>query len=1172
MFNNQVIAGSSGQGGGFYDFPLEQSLRFNDDDNAYLSRTPASAGNRKTWTFSCWVKRGKVSDTDAQILTAYTSASDTTNIIFQSGGAIQWYDYISGYRVHLVTNALYRDVGSWYHLLFQLDTSNATSGDRAKIYVNGERVTSFSTEVYPSLNADLKMNTAIEHRIGDTAQFAREFDGYMAEVNFIDGQALDPTSFGEFKSGIWIPKDPTGLTYGTNGFRLNFADTVEASGFNALTWTGTGQSQALSGLGFSPDLIWQKSRNFSDNHFLVDSVRGVNQGLSSNLTAAEVTSGASNDMVSFDADGFTTGVPQNYSSAGSNGYNIVSWCWDAGSGSPVSNTDGSITSTVKANTDYGFSIATYTGTGANATIGHGLGQTPDAVIVKQRSAAGNHWVVWTNALSGTQFLYLDSTGTTNTNANIWNSTTPTSSVFSVGSDAQTNGSGNNLVAYCFAEKTGYSKFGSYNGTGSSGLSVTGLGFKPAFLMVKSSTAAESWQILDNTREVAPDEKQDLLYANLSNAEATMSGNVEFTDDGFNVNTTIGNFNLSGQTYLFMAFADTRDAAFWRDVSGQGNDWQPNNLTFSDVVPDAPSNNFATNRKGLNQTASEGNLRFERTANVNNHTGNFPNMCAKSGKWYAELRMIDSGIDTAAFAVVEGRSFSPTTDTTAYQYTVDGNTVADGKGYYSWLINARKDDGYAQTETAYGTALTANVAAIIMCALDLDNGKVWWGKDGTWFNSGDPAAGTNAAFTSSNLTDSKDGFGFASSLYTGRGGAYHIFNYGQDSTFAGARAAGGNADENGYGDFAYAPPSGYLSLCSANLPSGAIDTLNDETPEDYFNTVLWTGDDANPRSLTGIGFQPDFVWTKQRSSNGGGFTSHQLYDNVRGTQKLLRSNTTDAELANPSNGGIQSFDADGFTIQGSSASVNMNDNTETYVGWNWKAGGTGVSNTDGSITSTVSVGATSQQNWFSVVKYTGTGGNDSYGHGLNIAPNMIITKDMTDPANWAVYVSNIGTGKYLQLNSTAGTVTNSVIYPSVSSTTIGVGVQGDGSITNTSGDNYISYCFANAENLCKVGNYVGNGSTDGTFIHTGFRPAFVMVKRTDSANMWLMMDDKRYTYNVMGVGLRADTSEAEFGWNPSKDFLSNGFKVRTSNGAENASGGSYIYLALASQPFKYANAR
>ncbi|MEL0193440.1 MAG: hypothetical protein VW865_14220, partial [Halieaceae bacterium] len=514
-------------------------------------------------------------------------------------------------------------------------------------------------------------NTAIEHRIGDTAQFAREFDGYMAEVNFIDGTAYDESSFGETKSGIWVPKDPSGLTYGTNGFRLNFGDTVEANGFNTVTYTGNGSSQSVSGVGFSssPDFVWIKERSSTSSHILVNSVRGANKLLSSNTADAEQTD--ANKVASLDSDGFSLGSS---GAVNQSGQTYVAWCWDAGSGSSGSNTDGTITSTVKANQTYGFSTLHWTGTASAGTVGHGLSSAPEMIIAKNGSVSDQNWQVFHASVGSTFSGQLQST-TAFLDRTYWNDTDPTSSVFSISGQDAINESGNTIIAYCFHSVTGYSKFGSFVGTGAAGNSIT-TGFKPSFVLWKSSTANTNWTIADNTRDTSnPITKR--LIPNLSNAEDT-SVSIDFNDTGFEFNS--GQANDSGETFIYMAFADTRDAAFWRDVSGQGNDWQPNNLTFSDVVPDG-TNNFAVwSPLAANSSAQfkEGNL--EAAAADNRSVKASFNM--PSGKWYWENRFDGGQPFVGICPETMSDSVTPNSSgTDTVQYYFDGrvfiNAVSQG---------------------------------------------------------------------------------------------------------------------------------------------------------------------------------------------------------------------------------------------------------------------------------------------------------------------------------------------------------------------------------------------------------------------------------------------------------------------------------------------------------------
>ena len=328
------------------------------------------------------------------------------------------------------------------------------------------------------------------------------------------------------------------------------------------------------------------------------------------------------------------------------------------------------------------------------------------------------------------------------------------------------------------------------------------------------------------------------------------------------------------------------------------------------------------------------------------------------------------------------------------------------------------------------------------------------------------------------------------------------------------------------------------------------------PDDYFNTVLYTGN-GSTQSITGVGFQPDWLWLKSRSQ----VVNHYGFDAVRGVTKGLSQNTTSAESTKDSTW-VTSFDSDGFSL-GSEA--NINNSSSTYVSWNWLANGTGASNTDGSITSTVSANTTSG---FSIVSYTGTGANATVGHGLNAVPKMIICKNRIDAETWGTYHVSIGATKYLGLNLNQGTSTSSTPWNDTEPTS-SVFSLGSWGAVNGSGDNCIAYCFAEKKGFSKFGSYTGNGSTDGTFVYTGFKPAFIIVKRTDSTGSWLLMDNKRDTFNVCDAELLANDSFQET-LATNLDILSNGFKLRTTGAEKNASGGSYIYMAFAENPLVGTN--
>ena len=323
--------------------------------------------------------------------------------------------------------------------------------------------------------------------------------------------------------------------------------------------------------------------------------------------------------------------------------------------------------------------------------------------------------------------------------------------------------------------------------------------------------------------------------------------------------------------------------------------------------------------------------------------------------------------------------------------------------------------------------------------------------------------------------------------------------------------------------------------------------------DYFNTKLYSGNGASTHAITGVGHQPDFVWIKKRSGTG----SHNLVDAVRGVQKALESNSTGAQGTYSNN--LSAFGTDGFTVGSGSL---VNDNGETFVSWNWKANGAGSANTDGSINTTATSANTTAG--ISIVTHTGNGSTATIGHGLGAVPKVIISRKTTTD-NWFTYHHSLGNGKYILLEATDAEATSSNVWNDTTPTS---SVFTKGGPANENAATYISYCFAEKSGFSKFGKYIGNGSTDGSFIYTGFKPAWIMQKRTDSANNWNIYDVKRST-NVVNKYLYADDNSAEI-TSTAIDILSNGFKCKSSSTFLNGSGAGYIYMAFAEAPLVGSN--
>ena len=828
----------SSVGGDFYDYTIDNSARFERNDNTYLLRN-FSAGNRRTYTRSFWFKRSKIEGAERYFYSVTTSNSDA--MLFETDERIRFGHYANTYR--LTTSQKFRDTSAWYHIIERVDTTQGTASNRWRIYVNGVQVTAFDVETYPPQNYDTKHNqSGNAHHLMTNEPSSNNFSGYIAEYNYIDGQSLGPDNFGEFKSGVWIPKAYSG-SYGTNGFYLKFANS---------------------------------------------------------------------------------------------------------------------------------------------------------------------------------------------------------------------------------------------------------------------------------------------------------------------------------------------AAFGTDSSGNSNTYTATNLSSYDQMPDSPTNNFPTIIKGYNQNITQGNLKVERSSNANNHMGYFSTMGMKTGKWYAEVRYVDPGIDTVTFGVAEtNERFSPSQDTTAYaggsRSGISVNTYVD---WATYSVESKKFSTYNGTNTSYGVGGASG--DIFMLAVDMDNNKFWIGKNGTWMASGNPASGTNPTHEGAAFAPEKE-MVFVGSFYAGRATDIR-WNFGQDSTFMGAVTAGSNADENGYGDFKYAPPSGFLTLCSQNMPAPTIDPANDDSPQDYFDTVLYTAASSNGTyNIGNASFVPDFTWIKNRDN----VEEHYLFDVVRGnssmTNKFLRSNTSAAEGAGGVSGTTVTSQLGGMQVVESSINTGeLYFNSRTYDMFNWKAGGTGVSNTDGSITSTVSANTDAG---FSIATYTGNNasGASTVGHGLGVAPNLVIIKRRDTTGDWIVGHDGLATNafannKFLKLESTSATFTNSLVWGSQPTSSVVQITTGSGAGNlNASGGTYVMYSFAEKYGYSKFGYYTGNGSTDGGFIYTGFKPAFLICKNTNtSSHHWTMTNNKVPGYNVVNKYLYANSVGSEM-TGDRVDFLADGFKLRHGDWDNNRGGVGYIYMAFAENPFKYSPA-
>ena len=1065
------------------------------------------------------------------------------------------------------------------------------------------------------------------------------------------------TASGTWAQFYWIAVDGVLLvdgagTYGTNGFHLPFSDNSSSAalgtdtsgnsntwtvnniaasapglatanqGFDVVAYTGTGSAQAITGLSFQPDFVWIKQRSGTYDHAIFDSVRGALKRLRANQTNAEGTD--TTTLTSFNANGFTTGSDD---VTNKNSSTYVAWCWKAG-GAASSNTDGTITSQVSASTDYGFSIVSWTGAGSgNSSIGHGLSTAPSWIILKNRSATSN-WSVYHSSVGNTKRLLLNSSAAEAAGSTFWNNTSPTSSVFSVGGDLNDSAT---KIAYCWSEVAGFSKFGSYTGTGSSAQTIE-CGFSPAYVILKNSTGVADWAIFDKARG-----DNNFLIANTSVADNNIGASLSFTSTGFTVQNW-STTNGSGDTFIYAAFADR-----------PGNNWTPNNLSAG--IPNArpyasqfvSSTGFKASYPAIKAfddststyaqaSTSGGTLTFTpstgisysssikiwmpsagATASINGGSsvsvansseatiatgsGTLTSLVLAAsnlpGLAYIKIDdqiLIDSGLDTGNDSLVDSPS-NGTQDDTGIGGEVVGNyatlnplqsnaTGPLANGNLEWggtnagnfqssvaTIGMPSGKWYAEftlsggaTDTTCGITRLANSYALVTTGWFIGGPATSYGYYASSGNKINTGAGSSygaayadgdtigVAFDADNgtLTFYKNGVS-QGTAFTGLTGT---FAFGC-STYATTKWIA----NFGQRSFAYTAPSGYKSLNTANLPEPTI-----ADGSKYFDTKLYIGNDGT-QTISGFNFAPDWVWIKSRSSAA----AHCTADIVVGANKHLLPNETAAEAT----GLVTAFTSDGFTVnnlRNGADNGTTNDNNFSYVSWVWDGGTSTVTNNDGSIASQVRANPSAG---FSIVSYNSgsSTGNYTLGHGLNSAPQFIIHKSRASGNWWAYHASVIDdTSKYLQLNSGSAIATNSApMWGAALPTSSVFGVRvGDLIGTNT---DTIAYCFAPVAGYSAMGSYTGNGSTDGPCIALSFRPAFVLIKNINGTDRWTIQDTSRSTFNASTDTLAPNLSNAELASAFDLDFLSNGFKVRSTNSGHNSSGSTYIWYAVAENPFQ-----
>ena len=586
----------------------------------------------------------------------------------------------------------------------------------------------------------------------------------------------------------------------------------------------------------------------------------------------------------------------------------------------------------------------------------------------------------------------------------------------------------------------------------------------------------------------------------------------------------GTYGTNGFYLNFGNNASTTTLGY--DTSGNSNNWTTNNISVTagatyDSMLDVPTlyadggngrGNYATlNPINSLATLTSANLNYLSSASA--PAPAYSTIGMISGKWYFEYTLTATNCFVGVWG--NGNAGMPTGAYPIYYWDIGASSAI--------ALNLEKTSG-----SASGTLGNLAASDVYGVALDIDNTTIYFYKNNS-------------------LVQTVTGMTFTGALFFVCG------------SFSGGTSASGNANF-GQRPFTYTPPTGFVALNTQNLPTPTISNgANYMAASTYTGTGSTLTISNSTNNPAGISFQPDLVWIKSRSAAN----SHNLADSIRGATAGLASNSTSAEYTQ---NGFSAFNTNGFALT-TDTSQQVNNSGSAYVGWQWKASGSTVSNTSGSITSTVSVNATAG---FSVVTYTGTFANATVGHGLGVAPSMIIVKGRGNVADWVVGHNSLTSWNYvLNLDNTiAQTAYTGFNNTAPTSTVFSLGAQ---QATNASSIGFVAYCFASVAGYSAFGSYTGNGSTDGTFVYLGFRPRFLMIKRTDSTGSWFIIDSSRNPSNVNVYDLLADSSGAENS-NSLTDFASNGFKLRSTGLQVNASGGTYIYACFAENPFRNALAR
>ncbi|ADD95213.1 hypothetical protein, partial [uncultured phage MedDCM-OCT-S04-C650] len=1161
---NNMLAGAAGQGGAAAaEYVIPKSLRFNSGDSAHLSKTFSTEGTRRTWTWSAWIKLGKLSNWGSLFKAGASNSNPTTQLYLYSDGTLEYITYDYQTTGKLTTSQVFRDPSAWYHIVLALDTTNATADNRQRLYINGVEVTEFGNRTNHAQNYQVYVNSTYAHEIGRTTNIGgtneKYFDGQMADIQLVDGQALAPTDFGETREsdGVWVPKEFTGFGKNPNN-GTTWSDNIvaTASGFqsgygadkmfdgNVSTYGQGNSGTNPSTLIFTPPTAITFADKVEIWHVAGDSsiTAGINSG-----TKSAITNGSWQTVASGGGTLTTLDISRSTSGGASlagvriDGYVLIDGARDNSfhlnfSDSSTNEALGfdSAPTTPDPDPKKGMDVVTYDGNGGTQNIG-GLNFEPGLVWLKTKTghSAKSHGLF--DVVRGpTKFLSSDSTAAENSSYNN-NLTSFNPDGFTLEDEPDFNTGGRTYVGWCW--RAGGPAVANTDGSIDSEVSAnTDYGFSivkytvgnntsqtighgltnqtPKFIIVKETNQVNNWQVyhasagntkylhLNSTATAATNNLWDNTSPTTSLFTIRSGGSANFYDGktqiayvwseipGYSkISSYTGNGSSTGPVVTtgfkpkwLLIKSSTVVGAGWYLWDSERDTTNPRDKVLRPDTSDAE-----VSGSGYNINFNDDGFQVVSTADSWN----------KNGDTFLYVAFADrpgNNWDVNNIVTNEGLTTSKT-QFDVVTYTGNGGTQVIGGEVYSSTSSVAVNNSNSLQAGSLAGVFNGTQDANSSNAYGFTNGAM----DFTW------TPGTAISYSSKVRVWT--GFG-GGSVYLNGGSAVSTQNNNWTTLVSGS--------------------SGTITSIRFTVGSGG---------------GWWAALEVDDVVLTdgtgpGLKFQPDFVWIKNRSA----VKNHAVLDAVRGGDKVLKSNSSDAE--DTASNFITSFTSDGFVIGNDSA---INGSGNSIVAWCWKAGGTAVSNTDGSITSSVSANA---QYGFSIVSYTGTGsGTQSVGHGLSSVPALVITKSRGATGSWRVFTDIGGTYKIGNLNNA-----DAFVNASVSSPTSSVfNVDGNSNASTT----HVAYCFANVPGYQRIGSYTGSGASGNTIV-TGFRPAFVLIKGSSHSGDWTIYDAARGNDNY----LSPNKTDAEENFS-TKDFTftNNGFILEGNDNSVNASGRTYVYLAI-----------